>query len=460
MKRIISKIAIFIALLSISLTSVAYDFEVDGIQYVILSDSTVEIDSFKEYTHFGTELRIPEDVTFDGKTYEVVSFGSLVNITTTNVYQIFIPKTILRIGSYPERSDVASVWGSCTKLTDIYVDSENPVFASVDGVLFNKNLTSLLCYPVGRSSTFYLIPDGVEEIYYSAFRYSHLETIEMPNTLKYIRDCGFKECRRLRKVLHWSNSLESIEEDAFYTTSLSEVKLPASLTSIYTYAFNVNKEIAMKVYCEGSTPVKMVDVDYYWGYPFNDETIANGVLYVPRGSLKNYQRADGWNRFVHIEEYDVPYPGEDDDSAATLTVFDAESHALGLYYPLNTQATIKIEPTTGWEIHSVTFNGKDVTNLINGNIFVTDPLKGSNTLDIKMVSYIGSEVDNMNSRRHIDVVNNSGYICVSGLDDNECIKIYSLDGSLIYIGTDNRIMAPASGVYILETTRERIKFCL
>lgn len=55
------------------------------------------------------------------------------------------------------------------KLKNISVDSNNITFKSVDGVLYSKNGTKLLNYPVGKVDEKYAIPDGVTDIGWNAF---------------------------------------------------------------------------------------------------------------------------------------------------------------------------------------------------------------------------------------------------------------------------------------------------
>lgn len=44
------------------------------------------------------------------------------------------------------------------------VDSANPKFISLDGIVYNKDMTALLCYPYNRSEEEYTIPDSVTDI--------------------------------------------------------------------------------------------------------------------------------------------------------------------------------------------------------------------------------------------------------------------------------------------------------
>ena len=58
---------------------------------------------------------------------------------------------------------------SCRRLENITVSPENKTYSSVDGVLFNKDKSELLAYPIGNKRSSYTIPDGVEKIGKKAF---------------------------------------------------------------------------------------------------------------------------------------------------------------------------------------------------------------------------------------------------------------------------------------------------
>lgn len=67
----------------------------------------------------------------------------------------------------------------CSSLSSISVDSENPNYSDINGVLFNKDKTILHTYPEGKTDKKYTIPSSVTEIGDSAFGYhcAHLQEI-------------------------------------------------------------------------------------------------------------------------------------------------------------------------------------------------------------------------------------------------------------------------------------------
>jgi len=55
------------------------------------------------------------------------------------------------------------VFYGCTSLTNISVDAQNPSYSSVDGVLFDKQRSTLIIFPDGIAGS-YTIPNSVTNI--------------------------------------------------------------------------------------------------------------------------------------------------------------------------------------------------------------------------------------------------------------------------------------------------------
>lgn len=89
----------------------------------------------------------------------------------------------------------------CTSLTEFVVDASNPAYQSIDGVLYDKKGSVLVCYPSGRSSSEFVVPSGVTSIGESAFEGAHqLLGIVLPEHLQSVGNNGFRGCSRLTEV--------------------------------------------------------------------------------------------------------------------------------------------------------------------------------------------------------------------------------------------------------------------
>lgn len=70
----------------------------------------------------------------------------------TTLKSITLPKTVKTV--------TGTAFKGCGNLENIYVDADNPYFTSIDGVLYSKDLTRLVCVPAGKTSV--TIPSTVK----------------------------------------------------------------------------------------------------------------------------------------------------------------------------------------------------------------------------------------------------------------------------------------------------------
>ncbi len=129
----------------------------------------------------------------------------------------------------------------------INVDPNNKVYASVDGVLFSKDLSVLIRYPNNKyqegGRLNYNVPDTVEEVYAKAFYCNtKLTSITLSNIVKKIGSEAFYECENLNQI-DFNQNLEIIESDAFRGCNLQRIILPTSITTIKSRAFAYNAQL-------------------------------------------------------------------------------------------------------------------------------------------------------------------------------------------------------------------------
>jgi len=142
---------------------------------------------------------------------------------------LFIPQTTTNIGS--------GLVAGCASLTAVDVDSNNPAYISLNGVLFNKNETMLVAYPGARNGN-YTIPNTVAIIESNAFsNCKSLEGITIPYGVNRIGDFAFSGCTNLT-VLTIPSSVTSLGNEAFSScTSLTNVTIGKEVASIGDAAF-------------------------------------------------------------------------------------------------------------------------------------------------------------------------------------------------------------------------------
>lgn len=118
------------------------------------------------------------------------------------------------------------------KVVSFHVDPENPIYCSVDGVLFNKSKTMLIQYPPAKQGA-YVIPASVKEIYIGAFQAcKRITSITIPNTIHYIYSSAFAGCPNLKEII-FEDGFRKIGGGCVFAccNSLRSIVLPGSLVS-------------------------------------------------------------------------------------------------------------------------------------------------------------------------------------------------------------------------------------
>ena len=163
-----------------------------------------------------TSVTIPNSVTNIGRDAFSYSNG-LTSIT--------IPNSVTNIGLHP--------FFTCTGLTSINVATDNPNYSSADGVLFNKDKTILIEYPVGKQESSYSIPNSVISIGDFAFHYcTGLSSVTIPQSVTSIGYSAFEECYGLTSITI-PQSVTYMDERSFWNCpSLTSLTIPNSVTYI------------------------------------------------------------------------------------------------------------------------------------------------------------------------------------------------------------------------------------
>ena len=100
-------------------------------------------------------------------------------------------------------------------MQNVDVSPENTRFKSVDGVLFDAEMKTLLLYPADKDATVYRVPDGVETIGCEAFAQAkRLVEVRLPPSLKRVEYQAFFGCDGLTEILLPAN-LDWVDGSAF-----------------------------------------------------------------------------------------------------------------------------------------------------------------------------------------------------------------------------------------------------
>ncbi|MBP3334878.1 MAG: leucine-rich repeat domain-containing protein [Ruminiclostridium sp.] len=130
-------------------------------------------------------------------------------------------------------------FADCPSLAEIKVSADNKHYSSLNGVLFNKNMTSLMCYPEAKTDTGYDIPDSTAVIESAAFlNCSNITNITMPDSVTDIEYMAFDNCINLSQV-NLSSGLTDLGSEIFAgCSSLKSIVIPDSITSFGDLTFD------------------------------------------------------------------------------------------------------------------------------------------------------------------------------------------------------------------------------
>lgn len=222
-------------------TSIKFSYDLfPDIQKLYIPYSVTQIKNLNEYNYHGfencynlTDIIVDEKnntfISQDGvlftkdmtellaypKNKETTSYtvpDSVINIKDTfsyckNLVEIKIPASTKNIdlGYYADNT----LFHNSKKLNNIYVDPNNSAYSSQNGILFNKDMTELIRYPIGKSSSYYEIPDTVTCLgWYSFLNCNNIQEIFIPLSITDIGWYTFGICESLSEIYYAGNETQ------------------------------------------------------------------------------------------------------------------------------------------------------------------------------------------------------------------------------------------------------------
>lgn len=203
-------------------------FSYSNVEIVHLPNSLDEIgeDAFYSCNQL-TQITLP-----DGLEY----IGESAFYNCRKLESVRIPKTVKNIGYYA--FDCYNYYQENCGIKSIEVDPENKVYASENGVLFDKAMTELIKYPSGKKDKSYAVPEGVVTISDRAFNSCpEISSVTLPQSVAYIGSYAFYECGKLIDI-DLPKSVETIGEGAFADCSnLESIVIPDGIISVNNATF-------------------------------------------------------------------------------------------------------------------------------------------------------------------------------------------------------------------------------
>ena len=218
----------------------------EKVKKIILPEGLASIDSYTFHDCINlTGITLPDSLTSIGR----YAFAGCEQLT-----KIMLPKGLVDIG--------CDVFSDCSSLSEIIVDENNPIYASDKGVLFDKNMTTLVKYPQGRKGD-YTIPDTVVEMGDNAFNScKEVTRVTFPPGL--IDNENLFGCEQLTEIIVNENNPEfsSIDGVLFDKDGKnlfiyppgkdnSDYHIPDKVVKIWFSAFNECKNLTNIIFPEG-----------------------------------------------------------------------------------------------------------------------------------------------------------------------------------------------------------------
>lgn len=351
-----------------------------------------------------TSVTIPESVTtIDGYAFEGCS--GLTSVT--------ISSSVTSIGN--------RAFSACDGLTSIVVDENNSVYDSREN-----------CNAIIETSTNTLIQGCSNTI--------------IPNDITSIGDRAFRDCSSLTSVTI-PEGVTSIGYDAFFECrGLTSVVIPSSVTSIGSLAFQG---------CSGLTSVKV-----NWNRPLtnnlkdpfglDNSVYNNATLYVPKGTAMMYMTASTWSHFVNIMEF------EDGEDVHYITIRMGDGGVLKQSVDVGKTYTYTVCADEGWEVNTLTFDGKDMTSLLMDDQFSTPVITGNSELNV-VFKQNETGLKKVMSHSDVKVYASNKNITVTGADMNAKVDVYSINGAFVTSAIGNTTIPLEHGVYIVKVGQESFK---
>lgn len=261
MKAYILKLGLLTAMLSAILSAYAYDFEVDGIYYNITSMADLEVEVTYKYVHHvydtssqiigGTnnsyegDIRIPETVNYNNKTYTVTSIGEeafglrvqylRLEYNGSKITSITLPNTLKSIKSY--------AFAACEDLVSVRFPKE---LISIDSYAFwccsIENVESWggvetigeRAFTSTALTSLYL-PESTNEVGNYAFASNPLTQVILGKNLRKVGNAAFSQCNKLVEVFCTSESLPEGMSLSTFSNSHSALEIYVPSTSIYGF---------------------------------------------------------------------------------------------------------------------------------------------------------------------------------------------------------------------------------
>ena len=486
-----------------SISASAYDVEVDGIYYNLVSKAKIAEVTEGDGKYSGS-ITIPSSIKVNDADYSVTSIAedafsccySLASITIPNsvssigdgaffncigLASITIPNSVSSIGSmaFCNCSSLTSitipnsvtsigfgVFTDCSSLTSITIPNSvtsigTSAFSGCSGltsITIPNSVTSIGSgtFEDCSSLTSVTIPNSVTSIGSSAFKdCSSLTSVTIPNSVTSIGASAFEDCSSLTSVTI-PNSVSKIEDNTFSDCSgLTSVTIPNSVSRIENESFAGCSKLE-NVYCYAERFSQIGD-DI-----FKDSYIEYVTLHVPSSAISYYQTTEPWRGFGTIKTLEGT--GVETKKCETPTISFAEGK---LTFSCATEEVEYVSEVTCSDVSK--YYSNEINLAACYDVSVTATKSGFSNSDIATAklywlpssgSLDETSINNV-SMRGIAIQSAGGIVTISGLNNDETVSFYAIDGKTLgfssAINGTTFFAAQSGSVVVAKIGNESIK---
>lgn len=216
---------------------------------VVIPDSVTELGS----SSFGSCYHL-SDVTLGSSVSDIQgnTFSRCPNLTSivipdsvksigTNAFTGCSALSDVHIGAGVSEVDITA-FDECTNLSAFSVSSSNPYIYADQGVLYQRDTSTLLLMPKGFSGSYQVLPGTVEIGERACYECTGLTAITIPGSVTQINKYAFDFCSGLRSVT-LSHGLQRIGMSSFSCSGIEALTIPASVVLIESSAFGYCKSL-------------------------------------------------------------------------------------------------------------------------------------------------------------------------------------------------------------------------
>ncbi len=405
MKKIVLTAILAIATVAVAVAQVGMEFKDNnsGLYFRVTSLNPNRVEVRRNHgVYYTGNIDIPSYVINNRVIYIVTAIESWAFSECSSLKSVNIPNSVTTIGEWAFYRSV---------IADINVGSSNPRFASDDGILFSKNMDTIICYPRGKTNSTYTIPGSVTAIGEWAFeecgsltsvnipnsvitigrgafsKCRSLISVNIPNSVTEIGSLAFNECNSLTTVnignsvteignqafeecgsltsVNIPNSVITIGESAFSKcSSLTSVDIPNSVTEIGWGAFSKCSSLR-KIKTDVTNPASItLGNNVFMSIPKGASADAC-ILLVPTGSVPQYSNAPQWKEFMpnifEPQNFAITYNQPVGGTLAILNAADNSSIPSGSQVEYGDVIKIEATPDNGYHLSHIVVNGEAIT---------------------------------------------------------------------------------------------------